>query len=106
MQPTEVLLLVTDVLESLGVSYCVGGSFASSTYGEPRATRDVDILAALPATKAGPFAARLEPEFFVQLSDLRDAIALAPLLRDDPNHRASCSCCGWSRACEPATRSW
>ncbi len=89
MQPTEVLLLVTDTLESLGITYCVGGSFASSTYGEPRATRDADILAALPAAKAGIFAARLEPAFFLQLSDLRDAIALAPSLRDDPFRRAS-----------------
>jgi hypothetical protein len=85
------LLLVTDALEALGVTYCVGGSFASSTYGEPRATRDVDILAALPAAKAGLVAARLEPEFFIQLSDLRDAIALAPSLQDDPMHRASCN---------------
>jgi hypothetical protein len=91
MQPTEVLLLVTDALETLGVTYCVGGSFASSTYGEPRATRDVDILAALPAAKAGLVAARLEPEFFIQLSDLRDAIALSPSLQDDPMHRASCN---------------
>jgi hypothetical protein len=91
MQPAEVLLLVTDTLEALGVTYCVGGSFASSTYGEPRATRDVDILAALPAAKAGLFAARLEPEFFIQLSDLRDAIALASSLRGDPLHRASCN---------------
>jgi hypothetical protein len=44
MQPIEVLLLVTDALEACGVTYCVGGSFASSAYGEPRATRDVDIL--------------------------------------------------------------
>lgn len=91
MQPTEVLLLVTDALEALGITYCVGGSFASSTYGEPRATRDVDILAALPAAKAGRFAAQLEPEFFLQLSDLRDTIALAPSLQDDPLRRASCN---------------
>ncbi|WP_129626881.1 hypothetical protein [Candidatus Oscillochloris fontis] len=91
MQPTDVLLLVTDALETLGVTYCVGGSFASSTYGEPRATRDVDILASLPAAKAGLFTARIAPEFFVQISDLRDAIALAPTLHDDPLHRASCN---------------
>ena len=57
MQPTDVLLLVTEALESLGIAYCVGGSFASSTYGEPRATRDVDILVALPVNKAARFVA-------------------------------------------------
>jgi hypothetical protein len=91
MQPTDVLLLVTAALESLGIAYCVGGSFASSTYGEPRATRDVDILVALSANKAARFAALIEPDFFVQLTDIRDAIALAPSLRDDPLHRATCN---------------
>lgn len=89
MQPSDVLLLVTDVLESLGIAYCIGGSFASSAYGEPRATRDVDILAAFPADKAPPFAARIEPDFFVQPTDVRDAVILAPTLRDAPLHRAA-----------------
>lgn len=89
MQPTEVLLLVTDALEALGITYCVGGSFASSAYGEPRATRDVDILVALPANKAALFAAQVEPDFFVQRAEIGDAIAIAPTLRDDPLHRAT-----------------
>ncbi|WP_097646170.1 hypothetical protein [Candidatus Viridilinea mediisalina] len=91
MQPNEVLLFITDALDALGVMYCVGGSFASSTYGEPRATRDVDILAALPATKARPFVLQIEAEFFVQLSDLYDAITLAPSLHNSPMQRASCN---------------
>lgn len=91
MQPTDVLLLVTEALEALGSSYCVGGSFASSTYGEPRATRDIDILVVLPLTKAQSFAAQVEPHFFAQLSEIRDAIARAPSLRDDPAHRATCN---------------
>ena len=62
---------------------------ASSAYGEPRATRDVDILIALQASKATLFAARIEQDFFVQLADIRDAIAQAPSLRDDPLHRAT-----------------
>jgi hypothetical protein len=32
---------------------------------------------ALPANKAAHFVAQLEPEFFVQLTDIHDAIALA-----------------------------
>ncbi|MDZ4721545.1 MAG: hypothetical protein SH847_24030, partial [Roseiflexaceae bacterium] len=78
-------------LESLGIAYCVGGSFASSTYGEPRATRDVDILVALPVNKAARFVALIEPDFFVQLTDIHEAIALAPSLRDDPLRRATCN---------------
>jgi hypothetical protein len=91
MQPAEVLLLVADALDALEIPYCIGGSFASATYGEPRATRDVDILVALPASKAAPLVAQIEPEFFLQLTDLRDAVALAPTLRDNPLHRATCN---------------
>lgn len=47
MQPIEVLLQVTDVLEALGITYCVGGARASSAYGEPRANRDAQPAAAL-----------------------------------------------------------
>ena len=89
MQPTEVLWLVTEALETLGVTYCVGGSFASSAYGEPRATRDADILVALPANRASALVSQLETEFFVQLAEIQAAIALAPTLRDDRLHRAT-----------------
>lgn len=89
MQPTEVLLRVTGVLEALGITYCVGGSFASSAYGEPRATRDADILVDLPPSRATALVAQLEADFFVQLDAIHEAIALAPTLRDDPLHRAA-----------------
>lgn len=91
MLPTEVLLAVTDVLEHLSIPYCVGGSFASSTYGEPRATRDADILIALPGKSVESFASHIESDFFVQITELRDAVARAPSLRNDPLHRATCN---------------
>jgi hypothetical protein len=31
------------MLESLGLQYAIGGSFASSAYGEARTTMDIDI---------------------------------------------------------------
>jgi len=43
--PTEVLIQVTEILESLGIPYFVVGSFASSTPGIRRATVDADIVA-------------------------------------------------------------
>jgi hypothetical protein len=44
MRPDQVLVLVTARLEVIGVRYCVGGSFASGFYGQPRTTYDLDIL--------------------------------------------------------------
>lgn len=89
MQPAEALWLVADAFEALNIMYCVGGSFASSAYGEPRATRDADILVALPAHHVPALVAQLEAAFFVQPDALYDAITLAPTLRDDPLHRAT-----------------
>lgn len=91
MLPTDVLLAVTDILEHLSIPYCVGGSFASSTYGEPRATRDADILIALPNNKVESFVTHIESDFFVQLTELRDAVEHASSLRHDALHRATCN---------------
>ncbi len=35
---------IVDMLERTGVSYMITGSIASSIHGEPRATRDVDVV--------------------------------------------------------------
>jgi hypothetical protein len=40
----ELLALVVRQLESTGIDYMIGGSVASSIYGEPRTTRDIDIV--------------------------------------------------------------
>jgi hypothetical protein len=40
----ELLATVIDFLERAGIPYMVTGSLASSYHGEPRATRDVDIV--------------------------------------------------------------
>ncbi len=44
-EPLEVTLKVTRVFESLGVSYLIGGSLASTLYGMVRTTQDADIVA-------------------------------------------------------------
>lgn len=52
-------------LDALGIEYALGGSFASGVYGEARATRDVDIVAAVAGRHAAPLAAALRPDFYV-----------------------------------------
>lgn len=47
MTPFRVLLPVVELLRGLGVPYAVGGSLASSFFGEPRSTADIDILVEL-----------------------------------------------------------
>jgi hypothetical protein len=47
MEQYELLGLLADCFESLGVRYFVTGSLASMAYGEPRLTNDIDIVAEL-----------------------------------------------------------
>ena len=47
MDQIELLRQVVDALESIGIPYMVTGSIASSFYGEPRMTRDIDIVVAV-----------------------------------------------------------
>lgn len=65
---------VAAVLESLGVIHLVGGSVASSVQGVPRSTDDADIVAALSPAHLVAFVAALEPDFFVDVDMIRDAI--------------------------------
>ena len=47
MTQAELLRYLVEVLDGLGLTYMVGGSHAAMYYGEPRLTRDVDIVVAL-----------------------------------------------------------
>ncbi|MBD3676285.1 MAG: hypothetical protein HUJ26_22470 [Planctomycetaceae bacterium] len=45
MDPSELLRVAAEQFEALGIDYFVTGSMATITYGEPRFTNDVDIVA-------------------------------------------------------------
>ena len=47
---------VVETLDRLGLLYAIGGSVASSIYGEARSTLDVDISVMLPLEQVRPFA--------------------------------------------------
>jgi hypothetical protein len=60
----ESLTVVTDALESLGISYAITGSVASSVHGEPFDSIDADlILIALPS-RAAALSQALAPRFY------------------------------------------
>ncbi|MEM6331401.1 MAG: hypothetical protein AAF790_14300, partial [Planctomycetota bacterium] len=44
MQQLDLLRLVVQTLERLGIEYAIVGSFASGAWGEPRFTEDIDIV--------------------------------------------------------------
>ena len=53
MTQAELLRYLVDALGALGVEYMIGGSQASMYYGEPRLTRDVDVVVDIAARGAG-----------------------------------------------------
>ena len=69
-----VIVLVADALEALGVSYVIGGSFASALHGVMRATMDADLVADLRLEQAGPFAQSLGEAFYADPGMMREAI--------------------------------
>jgi hypothetical protein len=73
-EPISVMLLVVKELEALGIPYFIGGSLASAIHGVFRATADVDIVADMRLQHAEPLTQALEPAFYVQADDIRDAI--------------------------------
>lgn len=69
-----VTLRVIGVLEQLRVPYVVGGSIASSIYGKPRATQDVDVVADLRDEHIALFIAALGSDFYLDEPAIRDAV--------------------------------
>jgi len=73
----ELLRYVIEVLESQKLTYMVVGSFASSTYGEPRLTHDIDIVVSLRADAVDRFCVAFPaPEFYVSASAAREAVQM------------------------------
>jgi hypothetical protein len=72
--PIDTALVVARTLDALGIRHTVGGSIASSFAGEPRATVDIDIVAALEERHVDRLVSALSPEFYVNADALRRAI--------------------------------
>jgi len=70
-EPIAVASLVASALTRIGVSYVIGGSFASSVHGDPRSTNDIDMVADLREADVDPFIEAIGPECYV----FRDAVA-------------------------------
>lgn len=56
--------ILRGALESAAVRYAIGGSWASTAFGEPRFTNNVDILADLTEQNFDRFLASLPGTFF------------------------------------------
>ncbi|MBX3376194.1 MAG: hypothetical protein KF678_04240 [Phycisphaeraceae bacterium] len=75
MRPSDLVRLVHETCERLGLAYFVSGSVASSYYGEYRNTLDVDIVVDLPAPAISPLcSAFAQPEWYLSEEAAYEAV--------------------------------
>jgi len=71
----ELLRFVVEVLDRLGIRYAVVGLYASGAWGEPRMTRDIDIVIDLPMLQADSLCGVFpDDEFYVSRAAAIEAV--------------------------------
>ena len=75
MEQPDVLRFAVNTLERLQIPYLVVGSFASSIWGEPRLTMDIDIVIDLRSDQIVPLCQAFPaPEFYISEAAVREAV--------------------------------
>jgi hypothetical protein len=75
MEQIELLRFTIHALESLEIPYALVGSYGTSVFGEPRFTRDIDMLVELVESKVSTFCASFPvPDFYLSEASVRDAV--------------------------------
>lgn len=73
--PRNLLRTIVDILDAVGIRYMVVGSFASSAHGEPRSTRDLDLVIDPTPTQLDNLLAELPADqYYVDGDVARDAL--------------------------------
>lgn len=63
--PIELTRKIADILEALDIRYMVGGSVASSLFGENRFSEDLDLVIDIEASQIQPLIQALEGKFYI-----------------------------------------
>ena len=84
-EPLLVVARLVRAFDNFAIRYVVGGSLASSLYGIPRATQDVDLVAEIGLAHVDAFTNALDGEFYFDADMIRDAIRRQASLRSSRN---------------------
>jgi hypothetical protein len=74
VEQLKLIQLVVDKVEKLGIPYFITGSIASSYYGIPRYTHDIDVVVTISKTDAGDIISSLSSEGYISQEGIRDAL--------------------------------
>jgi hypothetical protein len=72
----EVLKIVSERLEAAHIPFMLTGSFAMAYYGQPRMTRDLDLVVSLGKEDVQGIVAVFSPDFYIDADDVRTAILM------------------------------
>lgn len=73
-EPADVIAMVANVFETMGVPYVLGGSWASAIHGIARATVDADFVADIKSEQVTAFVASLQGEFYLDEEAIDEAV--------------------------------
>ncbi|HPQ40415.1 MAG TPA: hypothetical protein PLV45_08575 [bacterium] len=76
-EPLKIAADVAGIFETLGIQYMIGGSMASSLFGIPRATQDVDFIVMLKRDQITLLCNELEGAYYYSEPMIRDAVKRA-----------------------------
>lgn len=75
MEQSDLLRILCETFDRLGIEYLITGSQATIVYGEPRFTNDIDVVATLTRTNLSGFIDAFPPNaYYVSQEAARDAI--------------------------------
>jgi hypothetical protein len=70
----QVLKVISERLEAAYIPFMLTGSFAMAYYGQPRMTRDIDLVVSLAVDDVPGIVAALSPDFYIDADDARSAV--------------------------------
>ena len=73
-EPLDITSQIARVLTNLDILYMIGGSLASSLYGIPRATQDIDIVVDLKADRVDELVNSFKKNFFIDKDLITSAL--------------------------------
>lgn len=72
--PFDILERIIEILDELGIPYALGGSFAASFFGEPRATAGIDVAIVADVVSGDALLERVGAQFYVPEESARASL--------------------------------
>lgn len=69
LEELEVLKIISQRLESAHIPFMLTGSFAMAYYGQPRMTRDLDLVVSLAEEDINRIVAAVSPDFYIAYAE-------------------------------------